>query len=135
MPGARASPVGAERVAHFILAIRRQRVLLDADLAALYRVETRVLLQAVRRNSERFPPDFMFELSAAEWTQAPCRALIEQATMLTLVHNGNCSVQSEEPAMSKAMDTRKDAKKKPAKSLMEKRAAKREKKASRGFRV
>jgi hypothetical protein len=68
MPGARASPVGAERVAHFILVIRRQRVLRDADLAALYRVETRVLLQAVRRNLERFPPDFMFELSAAEWT-------------------------------------------------------------------
>jgi ORF6N domain len=68
MPGARASPVGDERVAHFILVIRRQRVLLDADLAALYRVETRVLLQAVRRNLERFPPDFMFELSAAEWT-------------------------------------------------------------------
>lgn len=65
---ARTSPVGAERVAHFILVIRRQRVLLDADLAALYGVETRVLLQAVKRNLGRFPPDFMFELSAAEWT-------------------------------------------------------------------
>jgi len=65
---ARTSPVGAERVAHFILVIRRQRVLLDADLAALYGVETRVLLQAVKRNLRRFPPDFMFELSAAEWT-------------------------------------------------------------------
>jgi hypothetical protein len=65
---ARTPPVNAERVDHFILVIRRQRVLLDADLAALYGVETRVLLQAVRRNLERFPPDFMFELSAAEWT-------------------------------------------------------------------
>ena len=65
---ARTSPVGAERVDHFILVIRRQRVLLDADLAALYGVATRVLLQAVRRNLDRFPPDFMFELSAAEWT-------------------------------------------------------------------
>ncbi len=61
-------PSSAERVDHFILVVRRQRVLLDADLAALYGVETRVLLQAVRRNSERFPPDFMFELSAVEWT-------------------------------------------------------------------
>lgn len=65
---ARTHPVGAERVDHFILVIRRQRVLLDADLAALYGVATRVLLQAVRRNLERFPPDFMFELSAPEWT-------------------------------------------------------------------
>jgi hypothetical protein len=65
---ARTPPVKAERLDHFILVIRRQRVLLDADLAALYGVETRVLLQAVRRNLERFPPDFMFALSAAEWT-------------------------------------------------------------------
>jgi hypothetical protein len=65
---ARTAPVKAERVDHFILIIRRQRVLLDSDLAALYAVKTRVLLQAVRRNLERFPPDFMFELSAAEWT-------------------------------------------------------------------
>jgi hypothetical protein len=61
---------GAERIGLglFILVIRRQRVLLDEDLAALYGVETRALLQAVKRNPERFPPDFMFELSAAEWT-------------------------------------------------------------------
>jgi len=56
--------IGAERVGQFILVIRRQRVLLDEDLAALYGVETRVLLQAVKRNLERFPADFMFELSA-----------------------------------------------------------------------
>jgi hypothetical protein len=60
--------VAAERVGQFILVIRRQRVLLDEDLAALYGVATRVLLQAVKRNLERFPPDFMFELSGAEWT-------------------------------------------------------------------
>jgi hypothetical protein len=58
----------AERVGQFILVIRRLRVLLDEDLASLYGVETRSLLQAVKRNVERFPPDFMFELSAAEWT-------------------------------------------------------------------
>jgi len=59
--------VTAERVGHFILVIRRQRILPDENLAALYGVETRSLLQAVKRNLERFPPDFMFELSAAEW--------------------------------------------------------------------
>jgi len=60
--------VTAERVGYFILVVRRQRVLLDEDLATLYGVETRILLQAVKRNLGRFPPDFMFELSGAEWT-------------------------------------------------------------------
>src|ERR1700690_1424423 len=58
--------IGAKRVGQFILVIRRHRILLDEDLAALYGVETRSLLQAVKRNLERFPPDFMFELSSAE---------------------------------------------------------------------
>lgn len=48
---------------HFI---RNQKVMLDYDLAALYEIETRVLKQAVRRNSERFPEDFMFELTTEE---------------------------------------------------------------------
>lgn len=60
--------VTAERVGQFILIIGRQRILLEEDLAALYGVETRSLIQAVKRNLRRFPPDFMFELSAAEWT-------------------------------------------------------------------
>ena len=49
-----------------IYEVRGQRVMLDFDLAALYQVETRVLKQAVRRNIERFPDDFMFRLSDAE---------------------------------------------------------------------
>ncbi len=48
-----------------ILALREQRVMLDADLAQLYGAETRVLVQAVKRNLARFPEDFMFQLSAA----------------------------------------------------------------------
>lgn len=50
-----------------ILALREQRVMLDADLAQLYGVETRVLVQAVKRNLARFPEDFMFQLTAEEW--------------------------------------------------------------------
>lgn len=42
--------------------------MLDFDLAELYQVETRVLNQAVKRNSDRFPSDFMFQLTAEEWT-------------------------------------------------------------------
>ena len=47
--------------------IRGQHVLLDRDLAVLYRVETRVLNQAVKRNLERFPEDFMFQLTKEEF--------------------------------------------------------------------
>ena len=50
-----------------IYEIRGQRVMLDRDLAELYQVETRVLNQAVKRNIERFPEDFMFQLSSEEW--------------------------------------------------------------------
>ena len=50
-----------------IYEIRGQKVILDRDLAALYQVETRVLNQAVRRNSDRFPEDFMFQLTKEEW--------------------------------------------------------------------
>ena len=51
-----------------IYEIRGQRVMLDFDLAMLYSVETRVLNQAVKRNAERFPTDFMFQLTAEEWS-------------------------------------------------------------------
>ena len=50
-----------------ILTLREQRVMLDADLAELYCVATKVLVQAVKRNLGRFPEDFMFQLSAEEF--------------------------------------------------------------------
>jgi len=56
----------AEHLAKSILVIRNVRVMLDQDLAALYAVETRALNQAVHRNAERFPADFMFRLTAQE---------------------------------------------------------------------
>ena len=56
----------ASSVERRILSIRGQRVMLDADLAALYGVSTRALNQAVKRNRERFPEDFMFRLTEAE---------------------------------------------------------------------
>ena len=50
-----------------IYELRGERVMFDFDIADLYEVETRVLNQAVKRNIERFPGDFMFQLSQAEW--------------------------------------------------------------------
>lgn len=58
--------VPLERIAARIYLIRGQSVMLDFDLADLYRVETRVLVQALKRNLERFPEDFMFQLSKDE---------------------------------------------------------------------
>ncbi len=50
-----------------IYEIRDMKIMLDFDLSQLYEVETRVLNQAVRRNAERFPKDFMFQLAEDEW--------------------------------------------------------------------
>ena len=55
------------RIRQAIIMVRGQRVILDRDLAELYRVETRTLKQAVRRNAARFPEDFMFVLTAKEF--------------------------------------------------------------------
>ena len=58
--------IPAERIERSILLLRGQKVMLDRDLAELYGVETRVLVQAVKRNLRRFPADFMFQLSKQE---------------------------------------------------------------------
>jgi hypothetical protein len=60
------SLIPVERIEKAIYLIRGEKVMLDRDLAELYQVETRVLNQAVGRNHERFPPDFMFELTREE---------------------------------------------------------------------
>jgi hypothetical protein len=60
------SMIPIEKIEKAIYLIRGERVMLDRDLAELYEVETRVLNQAVGRNRERFPPDFMFELTREE---------------------------------------------------------------------
>ena len=57
-----------ELVMNKIYLIREQKVMLDSDLAELYGVETKVLNQAINRNMERFPEDFMFQLDQQEWS-------------------------------------------------------------------
>ena len=57
----------SERILASIHFIRGEKVLLDADLAMLYGVETGALVRAVKRNLARFPADFMFQLNEAEW--------------------------------------------------------------------
>ena len=59
-------PLPAERIENRILTLRGHRIMLDTDLAEVYGVKTRTLNQAVKRNRERFPKDFMFRLTVRE---------------------------------------------------------------------
>jgi hypothetical protein len=65
-PAAEKLPTPVELVARKIYIIRGQRVMLDSDLAQLYQVETKALNRAVKRNADRFPEDFMFQLTHKE---------------------------------------------------------------------
>ncbi len=62
--------VPVERIERAILSIRGEKAMLDSDLAELYGVPTKVLNQAVKRNLNRFPPDFMFQLTKTEKAEA-----------------------------------------------------------------
>ncbi|MBU2507525.1 MAG: ORF6N domain-containing protein [Bacteroidetes bacterium] len=59
--------IAEEKLLSSIFVVKEQKVMLDSDLAFLYGVETRTLNQAVKRNFDRFPIDFMFQLSEEEW--------------------------------------------------------------------
>jgi len=75
MPGKQAL-VPAERIERAIFLIRGQKVMLSTDLAELYGVEPRVLVQAVQRNIERFPEDFMFQLTTSEFSNLKSQIVI-----------------------------------------------------------
>lgn len=62
------------QIKNLIYTIRGHRVMFDSDLAMLYEVETKVLNQAVKRNIERFPQDFMFQLTEQEWEDFKVRS-------------------------------------------------------------
>jgi hypothetical protein len=68
--------VPVEQISQSILVFRGHNVLLDEDLASLYGVTTSALVQAVKRNIGRFPEDFMFQLTAAEWAVLRSRIVI-----------------------------------------------------------
>jgi hypothetical protein len=102
--------VPATRVEYAILVIRGHKVLLDQDLASLYRVQTKALTRAVRRNSDRFPSDFMFRLSKEEFANlrrhfgtssswggrryAPYAFTEHGAVMLAAVLNSQVAIQA-----------------------------------------
>jgi phage regulator Rha-like protein len=61
------SLIPIEKITSKICLIRKEKVMLDSDLAELYGVETKVLVQALKRNIDRFPKDFMFQLTADQY--------------------------------------------------------------------
>ncbi len=65
--------VPVERIEAVIHVFRGERVMLDSDLAQLYEVETKVLVRSVRRHAERFPADFMFQLTNEEFDRLRCQ--------------------------------------------------------------
>ena len=85
-----------EQIESLIITVRGKQVILDRDLARLYGVETRVLNQAVQRNIERFPEDFMFQLSKeeAEFSKSQFVTLNEEDTNL---RSQNATSNDESP--------------------------------------
>jgi len=67
-----------QKIASLIHEIRSERFILDSDLSAIYRVDTRSLVQAVKRNIERFPSDFAFQLSADEYDSLRSQIVISK---------------------------------------------------------
>jgi hypothetical protein len=70
--------VPAEHISSRIFIVRGQRIMLDADLAGLYGVSTGALIQAVKRNLGRFPPDFMFQLTEQELRDLRSQSVISK---------------------------------------------------------
>jgi len=76
--------ISDELVMNKIYFIRGQKVMLDRDLAELYQVETRTLNQAVRRNIDRFPGDFMFQLTELEFQDWKSQIVISNSERMGL---------------------------------------------------
>ena len=85
------SLIPLERIESRVLLMRGEKVLLDSDLAALYGVTTKALNQAVRRNPERFPSDFMFQTNELE-----SEALLRSQIATSKVKNEVNSLQSKD---------------------------------------
>ena len=82
-----------------ILSLREQRVMIDADLADLYGVQTKVLVQAVKRNLVRFPSDFMFQLTAEEWQVLRSQSVTSNAEGRTDGRGGRRTAERERVAL------------------------------------
>ncbi len=83
-----------ESLAQLVFIVRGEKVLLDADLAMLYGVETGALNRAVKRNIERFPADFMLSLTPEEWENLKCQIGISSSSASGSGSNSSQTVMS-----------------------------------------
>lgn len=90
-----------------IYLIRGQKVMLDRDLAKFYGVETRVLKQAVKRNIERFPDDFMFEMTKEEFENWRSQFVISKSDMKGLRYAPYCFTNIGVPQLSTVLKSKK----------------------------
>ena len=86
MSTAHSAPILGKIIEKRIFLIRSQRVMLSVDLADLYKVEPRTLIQSVKRNLRRFPEDFMFQLNDAEWHNLKSQFVISSSSHGGLRH-------------------------------------------------
>ena len=77
-----------EQITSRIYLVNNQKVMLDSDLAILYGVQTKVLNQAVKRNIERFPKDFMFQLNSDQWAKLSLERESLRSQIVTLENRG-----------------------------------------------
>ncbi len=89
-----------------IYEIRGQRVMLDSDLATMYGVETRVLNQAVKRNIERFPEDFMFQLTKGELEILRSQIVTSKDRKSQIVTSNNVDNQQDTNLISRIVISR-----------------------------
>ncbi len=83
----------AERIQSRILVLRGHRVLLDADLGAIYEVPTKRLIEQMKRNADKFPEDFVFQLTRDEWSEV-------LASKATVVDKGDTTMWSQNATTS-----------------------------------
>ncbi len=77
-----------ENLAQLVFVIRGEKVMLDVDLAKLYGVSTKALNQAFRRNKQRFPTDFAFQLSKEEFDQLRSQIVTSSPAIASRLHGG-----------------------------------------------
>ena len=79
--------IPTERLEQAIYFLRGEKVMLDEDLARLYQVKTKALVQAVKRNEDRFPEDFMFQLTTQEYTLLRSQIVTSSGRLAVAVKN------------------------------------------------
>ena len=94
-----------EIIMNKIFFIRKQKVMIDRDLAVLYQVETRVLKQAVRRNINRFPQDFMFEMNKEEFANWRSQIVISNSDQIGLRYLPFCFTEQGVAMLSSVLNS------------------------------